>query len=216
VEKRKFLNIFFTRIEPLAALVFFAAAPIAAPRGGGSPPSVERALFLALCALWLLLGMRYTRCADQDPLRPADEKVMRRVIFGAALLALLCVFGAACSALAARFGPAQGGAKILPAGVFDFAVLCTAMAGAAFFEETFYRAYLPFRAGRFFRRRLVPRLISVVLFAAAHKNGGYFAILNALASGAALQYAYEKTGSLLLTAAVHTLYNIFALVFFYG
>jgi membrane protease YdiL (CAAX protease family) len=220
VEKRKFLNIFFTRVEPLLALVFFAAAPVVSPQRVFSPPSIERALFLALCGMWLSLGMRYTQGADQIPMRLSAGEAIRRAVYGAALFALLCVFGTACYALSARFGNTPSAAQIFPAdrpvGVFDFTALCTAMTASAFFEETFYRAYLPLRAGLFFRRRFAPCLLSVVLFAAAHKNGGYFTILNALAAGAALQYGYEKTGSLLTTCAAHTLYNVFALVFFMG
>ena len=220
MEKRKFLNIFFTRVEPLMALAFFAAAPVVSPPRDFSPPSLGRALVLALCALWFLLGMSYTRGAGQIHRQRAAGTAARRVACGAALLALLCAFGLAFYALARRFGNEQRGAAFFPAGAqagaFDFAALCAAMAASAFFEEVFYRAYLPLRAERLFRRRIVPRVLSVALFAAAHKNGGHFAVLNALASGAALQYAYEKTGSLLTTSAAHTLYNMFALFFFYG
>ena len=215
MEKRKFLNIFFTRVEPLMALAFFAAAPVVSPPRDFSPPSLGRALVLALCALWFLLGMSYTRGAGQIHRQRAAGTAARRVACGAALLALLCAFGLAFYALAARFGNGPRGAAFFPAGAFDFAAMCAAMAASAFFEEVFYRAYLPLRAERLFRRRIVPRVLSVALFAAAHKNGGHFAVLNALASGAALQYAYEKTGSLLTISTAHTLYNVFALVFFY-
>ena len=233
MEKRKLLNIFFTRVEPLMALAFFAAAPVVSPPRDFSPPSLGRALVLALCALWFLLGIRYTRSAEQIYRQRGAEQIhqrgtaiqrtaktaARRVAFGAALLALLCAFGLAFYALARRFGNEPRRAAFFPAGAqagaFDFAALCAAMAASAFFEEVFYRAYLPLRAEWLFRRRIVPRVVSVVLFAAAHKNGGHFAVLNALASGAALQYAYEKTGSLLTISTAHTLYNVFALVFFY-
>ena len=220
MKKLKFLDIFFTRLEPLTAFIFFAAAPVVSPPRDFSPPSLGRALILALCALWFLLGMRYTRGAEQiHRQRGTAGTAMQRVACGAALVALLCAFGFAFYALARRFGNEPRRAAFFPAGAqagaFDFAALCAAMAASAFFEEVFYRAYLPLRAERFFRRRIVPRVLSVALFAAAHKNGGHFAVLNALVSGAALQYAYEKTGSLLTTSAAHTLYNVFALFFFY-
>jgi membrane protease YdiL (CAAX protease family) len=213
VKKRKFLRLFFTYAEFSLALLFFVAAPIAFPQRDFSLPSIRSALLFALFGLWFLMSLRFTRVQIQGG---GSSSWLKRICLASGTLGLLCAFGLAWDALAkaARDIPVEK--NFFFQGEMPVSLpLIAAITIFAFFEEILYRVYLPLRMSYFLRRKGIPELICVVLFAAAHRNGGLFSVLNALCSGYVLQYCFTKTRSVFLIGITHALYNVFALVFLY-
>ena len=90
---------------------------------------------------------------------------------------------------------------------------------SAFFEEVIYRLYLPQQIKRFFSnihnekiKKYIPELITIILFALAHKYLGIYAIINAFFACIILRICYIKTQNIFTNTFAHFLYNITSLI----
>ena len=90
---------------------------------------------------------------------------------------------------------------------------------SAFFEEVIYRLYLPQQLKRFFSniqnekiKKYIPELITIILFALAHKYLGIYAMINAFFACIVLRICYIKTQNIITNTIAHFLYNITSLI----
>ena len=96
---------------------------------------------------------------------------------------------------------------------------CTAflLAVSAFYEETLYRQYIPETLMEIIPKKgkataLVSEILSVTLFALAHRYMGFVPVINALISGAILRFSYKKTESIYAGFIAHFTYNALLVV----
>ena len=92
------------------------------------------------------------------------------------------------------------------------------LAISAFYEETLYRQYLPETLMEIIPRKgkamfWISEIISIILFALAHRYMGLVPVINALVSGAILRFSYRKTGSIYAGLIAHFTYNILLVAF---
>jgi hypothetical protein len=210
---RQALTVFFRYIEPVFVLALFVAAPIARSGAGAAFafPDLGQGAFLGISGVWLWMSCRFFTPPAPRSLTPDPYSLF----FAFAAFVFLCASGLFFFTLSGEAAPLPGTAFSAP--------LVAAIAAAAFFEEILYRAYLPAKTRYALSRpRLLlprarhgcplPEIFCVILFSAAHLQGGVFSALNALFAGAALQVCFAKTKSVALTGSAHAAYNIAAMI----
>ena len=109
-----------------------------------------------------------------------------------------------------------------PRFLFFLSLAVNFLAGA-FYEEVLYREFVPKTLYALLegfssdRGRIAIGIIvesfAVLVFAAAHRYMGFFAVLNALLCAIALRNCYVKTGGAYTGTIVHFLYNMMNLFF---
>lgn len=115
--------------------------------------------------------------------------------------------------------------------IFEWIVFFLITCVFACTEEILYRYYLPktfkyFSIGIFHNKNIAARkffiavgeILSILLFALAHRYLGIFAVFHAFISGALLRWNIKKTDTVVSVCLIHCFYNclIFALYIFFN
>lgn len=103
--------------------------------------------------------------------------------------------------------------------IFYFIILINFFS-ASLYEELLYRIYLPESLLMFCKKinnkifsKIIPEIISIILFGLGHLYLGFIAVINAIISGIFLRLCYTKTHSLFINVLVHFLYNVITFMF---
>lgn len=188
-------------------------------------PRISHAVlfFIALLLLFRHNKRRGTHHDGEAPLNKNKTFAHKTITLGYALF----TFGVLClaSALICAISRGEAGAPAIPYGTGLQGVLLCALAFflSAFYEETVYRLYLPTALCALFGggaaeqavlavRRAAAEVISVLLFAFAHKYSGASSIANACVAAIALRSCLVKSRSLAACITVHAVYNILQLL----
>lgn len=107
----------------------------------------------------------------------------------------------------------------------NFLLFLCSVTVMACFEEILYRQFLPEMTKFLFISEsaqiahnfisLLAEFTIVILFALAHRYLGYMSILNAFFCGIILRNTAKKTGTIISTCLIHTLYNICFFLYYF-
>jgi len=162
-------------------------------------------------ALLLYVMSRAKPLARWGIARPRAKDVLPGITAGAAI----AVVGTAVMLAARRTGGLPAMPRMLPpSGITGWAALALFVFAAAYFEELFFRVYLPAKLAEAPGITTVRAVaVSTLMFAVCHVYAGPWGFVNAALSGAVLAVVFLRTKSFHGVGIAHGLYNmaVFAL-----
>ncbi|MGN0728280.1 CPBP family intramembrane glutamic endopeptidase [Treponema sp.] len=204
--------------EFLIVLAFLVVPPLFAEEGASLGNGISLSVISELVAASLL---QIQHLSMKRSCKPTPKEhfcfVVRSLKWGALTLGhMMLVFSAVqLISFAMRLSPSHSGVVLFhPEKISSWIFVAVTLAAGAFFEEVLYRQYLPETLATLLGERKIPaEILSVLLFALAHRYLGWISVLNAVLCGAFLRLCRVKTGAVVSSAAAHFLYNLSLTVF---
>ncbi len=171
----------------------------------------------------IFLQVQFLSVFPQKKISSQKEKFSRLIkslFYGAMTLGFLMLIFAATNAAAILTKKFPAEEKFVFADspdFFYFVSLIFSLGAASFFEEEFYRQFLPEFLLYFFPSKKIfvfsAEFIALFSFALAHLYLGIFSVAYAFFCGMVLRFCRKKTGSIFTPWAVHFAYNLTLTIF---
>lgn len=227
--KKKYLLLEFAIV-----FIFLLLPPIFVSKAE-IPPSLRKGAFsfafLPQLFIAILLNFQWRKKAALTKKKSFEKHISilkwGTITFGylmlifALILALQMIFGT--TSASADFSSSLSSSCVFEPRLLFFLSLAVNFLAGAFFEEVLYREFFPKTLCALLdgvsseKMKLAVSIFveasAVLIFAAAHRYMGIFAVANAALCAIALRNCYVKTGGVYTGTVVHFLYNMISLFF---